>query len=139
MEESGGLSAKSPARLHPAPSDPVPVCRERAPDQDMQKSAIQGAIEAAEELGKIKFRMLWWDSQKGGNGVRRDRDPAQEPRGRSRSGHAHHPVPCDASNDGRHCETIVLLELSSRAHALHKALLALCGHPMWSLVSASLK
>ena len=34
---------------------------------------------------------------------------------------------------------IVILELSSRAAVLHRALLDLCGHPIWSLVSASLK
>ena len=47
--------------------------------------------------------------------------------------HATRPMTDDSA------KTIVLLQLSSRAHALHKALLALCGHPVWSLVSASLK
>ena len=47
--------------------------------------------------------------------------------------HATRPMTDDSA------KTIVLLELSSRAHALHKALLAVSGHPVLSLVSASLK
>ena len=36
---------------------------------------------------------------------------------------------------GRSAKAIVLFELSTRAHAMHRALLDLSEHPVWSLIS----
>ena len=120
-------------------------------DQEMQRAAIQqGTTVDNDDKSKdrMTFKMLRWDSQQQAMVVDAHWDTMtfEESADRLKTlvaaeaavptnvmrFHATRPMQDNGS------KTIVILELSSRAHVLHRALLHLCGHPAWSLISAAL-
>ena len=123
-------------------------------DKEMQRTTIlQGAIETVDkdkdkDVDQLKFRMLRWDSSTQTMIVDHHRPTMTctdtESRLQTLAAEAaesanvirfHATRPMQNSQS----KTVVVLELSCRAVVLHRALLDLCGHPIWSLVSASLK
>ena len=120
-------------------------------DQEMQRAAIQqGALVDNGDKAKdpLTFRMLRWDSQQQTMVVEthpatmtsdetalRIKTLVEESANTTNVMRFHAKRPMTGSGS----KTIVILEISSRAHVLHQALLDLCGHPIWSLVSAALR